>query len=75
MKQPIINIDSKPDWETYYDPKLVGEYLNSFGYGLGFKKGEIIELKPGMMIPPLPSPDLQDFLRWVATPKDKQRSE
>lgn len=71
MSQPIINLP-KRDWKTYYDPKLVGAYLvwfdkeNKIG-----KPGELIEMRAGSFYPQPVQPYLEDFLKWVAKPKQK----
>lgn len=63
MFNTTITIDAKPNWETAYDPKLVGEYISSLDSG--FALDRTIEFKPGAIIP-VPSPSLHGFLQWVA---------
>lgn len=67
MKAPIININSKPDWQTYYDPKLVGKYLLWHDKENPFDFEVVTGWKPGMVIPMPPDPNLDGFLRWCAS--------
>lgn len=60
------NIDAKDDWETKYDPSLVGEYLLWHNKQNPFDPGDVISMKPGQIIPMPSPPTLHDFLRWVA---------
>ena len=77
MKQPIINIDAKPDWQTYYDPKLVGKYMieHDRWVAQNYNFGELLEFKPGMMIIPPPTPSLEGFLKWCAGESLEARDE
>lgn len=60
----------KREWQTYYDPKDVGAYLNWYydNFKFSFEPGEIIDMPPRAILPLLPSPSLEGFLRWIATP-------
>lgn len=69
----IIKVESPVrEWETYYDPKLVGKFLLWFDkkYYSG-EKYQIIEIEPpfqpGMYIS-MHEPSLGEFLRWCASP-------
>lgn len=58
------NIDAKREWQTYYPPELVGEYLKEWYETQPFGLGEIIEMKPGSILPTPPMPSLEGFLQW-----------
>lgn len=70
MRPNMTNIDMKPDWQTFYDPRQVGEYINTLELSYG-EPGQVIKLEPGMYFPPSPKPNLNDFLSWVANQENK----
>lgn len=64
MSRQYVTVDAVPDWKTMYPPERVGEYLNWLRKD--WNPGEVIELKPGMMIVPPPEATLEGFLMWYA---------
>lgn len=65
MRRDNITINAVPDWKLSYPPELVGEYLHAHYESIkGFDYGEVIEMKPGTMLPLPPEPTLEAFLTW-----------
>lgn len=73
----VVNVPAR-EWQTYYDPKDVGEFLDDF-YSrytpeslTDEELGQLIKNEPGAiyMPPPISStPSLNEFLRWCAKNK------
>lgn len=53
----------KREWQTYYDPKEVGQYLRWY-YEQNKYVGEPIKFTPRRSIQLPPPPSLEGFLMW-----------
>jgi hypothetical protein len=60
-------IDAKPDWQTFYPPEIVGEYLSHLWAEFDYND---IQTIPGAYMP-TPRPSLDGFLMWYANRKEQ----
>lgn len=74
IDQPIRIERPSNDWMTKYPAKDVGGYLEWFRHAHPYELGEVIEMKPGQILPQPPMPSLEGFLSWNLTEKKKKNT-
>lgn len=75
MSKDYITIDAKPEWQTHYDPVLVGKYLIWHDEQYPLNQRDFLEvIQAGITIFPMQhEPSLDGFLRWCATDKGENK--